>query len=408
MIADHFSTSLSAKDREIVMSVPPGGNWRDIPVSIESRRLDQIRITAAEGLGSRSTYYGRLQWHKPAYTISTYIGRPGNGCFIHPSADRLITIREAARIQSFPDSYCFYGTARQRQTQVGNAVPPILAYQLGKTFPPGRCVDVFCGAGGLSLGLEWAGFECVAAVDSDKAAIQTFEANRATPQTALLADLVDPTAYGPTLSAIRQRMGNLALDLLAGGPPCQGFSTAGKNLRNDPRNNLVWAFLRLVEDLSPKMVLMENVPAMAWKRGSSTLIELRKRFALLGYFTSTIIAHAEGYGVPQLRRRLFLIAVKDFRQAHWPLPDFAILQPYYRQYQPFGEQPPLPPFTVNDAISDLPASSAATLDDKTLYARNPASPYQRWARGQLTLTDMIPKSSLTSAIEPNLFQQSFL
>jgi DNA (cytosine-5)-methyltransferase 1 len=408
LITDHFSTSLSAKDREIVKSVPPGGNWRDIPDSIESRRLDQIRVTAAEGLGSRSTYYGRLQWHKPAYTISTYIGRPGNGCFIHPSADRLITIREAARIQSFPDSYDFYGTARQRQIQVGNAVPPILAYQLGKALPRGRFVDVFCGAGGLSLGLEWAGFECIAAVDSDKAAIQTFEANHVAVRTALLADLADPTTLETTLSAIRQRVGNLALDLLVGGPPCQGFSTAGKNLRHDPRNNLVWSFVRLAEDLLPNIVLMENVPALAWKRGASILIEVRKRFASLRYHTSTIIAHAEGYGVPQLRRRLFLIAVKDIQQAQWPVPGFTILPPYYKDHQPFGGRLVLPPFTVNDAISDLPASSTATLDERALYACDPVSQYQRWARGQLSLPDIIPELSLTSSIEPNLFQQSFL
>ena len=168
MIADHFSTSLSDMDLEIVRAVPPGGNWRQVPLSVRSRRLQQIRVSAAQGMGSRSTYYGRLQWERPAYTISTYFGRPGNGCFIHPSADRLITIREAARIQSFPDSYRFCGTARHRQTQVGNAVPPILAYQLGMMLPAGRCVDVFCGAGGLSLGLEWAGFDCVAGIDLDE------------------------------------------------------------------------------------------------------------------------------------------------------------------------------------------------------------------------------------------------
>lgn len=403
MVADHFATSLSTKDREIIASVPPGGNWRNIPTTVESRRLDQIRVTAAQGLGSRSTYYGRLQWHKPAYTISTYIGRPGNGCFIHPSADRLITIREAARIQSFPDAYCFRGTARQRQIQMGNAVPPILAYQLGRTFSPGRSVDVFCGAGGLSLGLEWAGFECVAAIDSNSAAIQTFNENRIGRATALLADLANPDAYEGILSEIRRRLADSTLDLLTGGPPCQGFSTAGKNLRQDPRNNLVWVFVRLVEDLSPAMVLMENVPALAWKRGSATLKEIVKRFALLGYHTSTIVAHAEGYGVPQLRRRLFLLATKHLEKARWPLPNFEILQPTYSQHQPIGRSPLPPPFTVKDAISDLPRGSTEALDDAVAYADDPTSPYQRWARGQLSLADIIPELSSMPATEPTLF-----
>jgi DNA (cytosine-5)-methyltransferase 1 len=163
-----------------------------------------------------------------------------------------------------------------------------------------------------------------------------------------------------------------------------------------------------VEDLLPNMVLMENVPALAWKRGSSILIEVRKRFASLGYHTSTIIAHAEGYGVPQLRRRLFLIAVKDIQQAQWPVPGFTILPPYYKDHQPFGGRLVLPPFTVSDAISDLPANSTATLDERALYACDPVSQYQGWARGQLSLPDIIPELSLTSSIEPNLFQQSFL
>lgn len=404
MVTDHFATSLSVKDLEIVAAVPPGGNWRHIPASVESRRLDQIRVTAAQGLGSRSTYYGRLQWHKPAYTINTYIGRPGNGCFIHPAADRLLTIREAARIQSFPDLYAFSGTARQRQTQVGNAVPPILAYQLGKTFSAGRYVDVFSGAGGLSLGLEWAGFECIAAVDSDAAAAKTFEANR-TKGTALVADLSDPVAYAGTISTIRQRLGRATLDLLAGGPPCQGFSTAGKNLREDPRNNLVWVFVRLVEDLSPRIVLMENVPALAWKRGLSTLTEIRKRFESLDYYTSMIIAHAEGYGVPQMRRRLFLLAVKDIRIARWPLPTFGILEPSYRQHQPFaGQSSDRPPFTVRDAIGDLSVSSTGALEDTAPYGEDASSPYQLWARGQRPLVDIIPESLFTAG----LFQQSLL
>ena len=105
MIYDHVSGCLSELDAEMVRAVPEGGNWRNLPENIHSARVRQIRQSAARGEGSRSTYYGRLQWDRPSYTVSTYFNRPGNGCFIHPSANRLITIREAARLQSFPDSY---------------------------------------------------------------------------------------------------------------------------------------------------------------------------------------------------------------------------------------------------------------------------------------------------------------
>src|SRR5665648_607474 len=98
MILDHVAGRLSELDREVVDAVPPGGNWRDLPSGFGSKRVDQIRESAARGEGSRSTYYGRLRWDRPAYTISTYFSRPGNGCFIHPESPRLITVREAARL----------------------------------------------------------------------------------------------------------------------------------------------------------------------------------------------------------------------------------------------------------------------------------------------------------------------
>jgi DNA (cytosine-5)-methyltransferase 1 len=390
-------------DLEIARAVPPGGNWRQVPSTVQSRRLEQIRVSAAEGQGSRSTYYGRLQWDRPAYTISTYFSRPGNGCFIHPSADRLITIREAARLQSFPDSYRFHGSARERQIQVGNAVPPLLAYQLGACFPRGRYVDIFCGAGGLSIGLEWAGFECVAAVDNSKSAIETFTANHNSDGLVIQADLADKTSFRKTVTDIVSRLSRSKLDLLVGGPPCQGFSTAGNNIADDPRNQLVWAFVSLVEKLTPRVVLMENVPALSWKRACGTLTRIRQRLEVLGYHSSMIVAHAEGYGVPQLRRRLFLMALKDPKIAKWPLPPFDILEPSYRQHQPKAVLSCLPPLTVRDAIGDLPLLPSSSLNELTNYSGRPTSEYQRWVRGEGTLSDIIPaKGNIPALPEPGL------
>ena len=99
--------------------------------------LTRIRHEAARGGGSRSTYYGRLRWDEPSYTIATYFNRPGNGCTIHPEADRMLTVREAARLQTFPDHVEFSGPARARHAQVGNAVPPLLAAQVARMFRPG-------------------------------------------------------------------------------------------------------------------------------------------------------------------------------------------------------------------------------------------------------------------------------
>ncbi len=83
---------------EMIRSVPQGGNWQDIPEKVveKSARLTQIRNS-----GGRTTYYGRLSNNLPSYTVNTYFNRPGNGTFVHPHHDRLISLREAARLQSF-------------------------------------------------------------------------------------------------------------------------------------------------------------------------------------------------------------------------------------------------------------------------------------------------------------------
>lgn len=175
-VLNHYSAPLSELDRRIVQSVPPGGNWRDVPEDVPSQRLDQIRASAGRGEGSRSTYYGRLRGDRPSYTISTYYHRPGNGCTIHPRTHRMLSDREAARLQTFPDRVVFHGPARARQAQIGNAVPPLLGAQLTAHLDPTLTVDLFSGAGGLSLGAELAGHRLVAAVDNDVHALSTLRA----------------------------------------------------------------------------------------------------------------------------------------------------------------------------------------------------------------------------------------
>lgn len=386
MIYDHVSGSLSELDAEIIRSVPEGGNWRNLPNTIKSARVRQIRQSAAKGEGSRSTYYGRLRWDRPCYTISTYFNRPGNGCFIHPSANRLITIREAARLQSFPDTYRFFGKGRTRYVQIGNAVPPLLAYHLGGVLDAGTVVDLFSGAGGLSLGLEWAGFDLLAAVDNDSAASQTFQENRSKNSLMLSADLSDPGELCSVVDEIRHRAARSGrIALVAGGPPCQGFSTAGHCRLNDPRNKLVFAFVKVVADLQPAQVLMENVASLIFRGRRKVLNEVCKALSALGYQTSLIVAHAEGYGVPQLRRRLFLLAVKE-SNPRWPKPFRKVLQPMMSKYQPLAENTqPEGPVTVRDAIADLPLETARSPEESIDYASGPHSKYQKWIRGDIKL-----------------------
>ncbi|MBE0526658.1 MAG: DNA cytosine methyltransferase, partial [Candidatus Thorarchaeota archaeon] len=125
---------------EVVINVSQGGNWTNLPDSTvaKSARLTQIKKS-----GGRTTYYGRLNNSMPSYTINTYFNRPGNGTFIHPEQNRLISMREAARLQSFPDNYRFFGSSSSKYKQIGNAVPPLLARSIGSMISRGVCIDLF-------------------------------------------------------------------------------------------------------------------------------------------------------------------------------------------------------------------------------------------------------------------------
>lgn len=383
-VHDHISGSISDLDRQIVAAVPPGGNWRSLPEDFPSKRVQQIRDGASKGGGSRSTYYGRLQWERPAYTINTYITRPGNGCFIHPKADRLITVREAARLQTFPDSVHFEGTIRSRCVQVGNAVPPLLAYHLGLAIPPGTAVDLFAGAGGLGFGLALAGHRLAMSTDINADACKTLSTWAEPGHEIVQADISDERDFADLVD--RTRLMTKDLDLVVGGAPCQGFSTAGACRIADPRNRLVLAFLRFVEQTRPARVLFENVPALRW-RGHQFLDELCDRLVEMGYETETAILHAEAYGVPQLRRRL-LVQASLAGAPRWPDRTHVMIEPAFPRDQP-GAPGHAPVRTVRDAIGDLPVATVDRPGGVCGYDSQPCGPLQRWLRGEMTIDEMV-------------------
>lgn len=123
IVTEHFIPRMSELDQFIISHVKPGGNYMDIPSEVNSSRIRRLQRD-----GGHTTCYGRLLPNAPAYTINTYFNRPNVGCNIHYSVNRLITVREALRLQSFPDSYVIISTSKQgRNLIVGNAVPPLLA-----------------------------------------------------------------------------------------------------------------------------------------------------------------------------------------------------------------------------------------------------------------------------------------
>ena len=134
-VTDHYVPSLSELDKYIIAHVKPGGNYMDIPQDVKSKRIRRLQQE-----GGHTTCYGRLNPNKPSYTINTNFNRPNVGCNIHYKEDRLITIREALRLQAFPDKYRIISTNKSGyNTITGNAVPPLLAKALAEALKEQIC-----------------------------------------------------------------------------------------------------------------------------------------------------------------------------------------------------------------------------------------------------------------------------
>jgi len=165
-----------------------------------------------------------------------------------------------------------------------------------------KAISLFSGAGGMDVGFKAAGFEIVAANEMDKHACDTFRANHA--ETVLLEGDID--LCGDELWKYR------GIDVVFGGPPCQGFSVAGKMDPDDPRSKLIFSFCSIVEKLQPKVFVMENVKALG---SLSKFVEVRtaliSRFQKAGYTVTINILNAKDFGVPQSRERVFFIGTKN-------------------------------------------------------------------------------------------------
>jgi DNA (cytosine-5)-methyltransferase 1 len=163
-------------------------------------------------------------------------------------------------------------------------------------------IDLFCGAGGFSVGLERAGFEVICAADSWNRAVGTYRRNFAHP--CLQVDLSKTNAQ---MLRSLAGAGDRAVDLVVGGPPCQGFSIQRIGVDHDIRNNLVVEFVRLVEELNPRMFLMENVPGLIGRRGRPLVESLLNRLSTFGYETDVRVINAADYGIPQVRKRVIVM-----------------------------------------------------------------------------------------------------
>lgn len=217
-----------------------------------------------------------------------------------------------------------------------------------------KAVDLFAGAGGLGLGLERSGISVVLANEIEKDFAKTYQANH-------------PDAE--VVCAPIQQIDNIILepgmaDIVAGGPPCQGFSTVGSKKQDDPRNNLFLEFLRVVERVQPRYVLFENVSGFKRLYNGTAHTALTKQLSGLGYSADTQILDAANYGVPQFRQRTIVFAWKrGVNPVAFPVATHGngktALQPW---------------LNLEDAISDLPELQPDESIEE--YASEPLNQYQ--------------------------------
>lgn len=329
--------------------------------------------------------YKRLHREEASLTMV-----PGNNAFpIHPTLNRSLTPREAARLQTFPDTHIFDGDRRRQCILVGNAVAPLMAEVLGKAILKylvdndslknksfknkaseessntnlenilpldsstklqikDGFIDLFSGAGGFTIGFTKSGWKPLLSVDINKNVSLTHKFNM--PSLPYLEGDLGNVEFRET---IFERFKNKEIALVVGGPPCQGFSIFGKrrfiNTKGykphiDPRNKLVYAFLETVKVINPRWFLMENVAGLANLDDGLFLKELVKEFQSLGYSNTEFqILNAADYGIPQLRKRLIIIGNRTGHIIPWPK------KKYFEKPKDWQK-----PFrTVGEVISDL-------------------------------------------------------
>ncbi len=178
-----------------------------------------------------------------------------------------------------------------------------------------KVVDLFCGAGGLSSGFRMAGFDVVLGIDHIPVFCETFEKN---DHKSVCGDISNIT-----IEQINDAVENKKIDIVVGGPPCQGFSMAGRRDTKDPRNSLFMEFVRIVDGLKPKFFVMENVPGiLTMKTAGGELVKdiILQEYKKIGYQVEVKKLHSADYGVPQKRKRVIFIGTNTDISIRFPEP----------------------------------------------------------------------------------------
>lgn len=341
-IFNHMPRKVGAEVKKRIEALKIGQKMQDLPQELWHESFHRYYFDP-ERKGGPNLRMIRLDPKKPSLTVTGYIFNK----FVHPYEDRFITVREAARLQGFPDTVKFHGSLTSTQQQVGNAVPvdlakavfssviKILAEHVDQDL---NAISLFSGAGGMDLGAEQAHYKelkintvlCLEIWDDACKTLKT----AVKPSTKIcnhdISQIDTPNKF------VSQILGSPLLpDLIYGGPPCQAFSQAGKQKgTKDDRGNLVFNFMSFIEAFLPKAFVMENVSNLKSIEKGSLLKKLIIDAENMGYNVEWGILNSADFGSAQIRKRLFLIGVKkEIGKPLLPLPTYSdqpdlILQPY--------------------------------------------------------------------------------
>lgn len=216
-------------------------------------------------------------------------------------------------------------------------------------------LDLFCGAGGLSYGFESAGFDILLGIDNDAKALETFELNHKGSKS-ICGDITQINYE----EHIKPLLNGKQIDVIIGGPPCQGMSLSGPRKFDDPRNKLYLSYIRLVKEIQPKAFVIENVPGLVGLFGGQIKDSIIEKFTDMGYHIEYKILCSADYGVPQSRKRVVFVGTRVGKF------DYPETNPNV--------------VTCSMALSDLPALEDELGEEVSEYALPPQNYYQQLMR----------------------------
>jgi DNA (cytosine-5)-methyltransferase 1 len=238
-------------------------------------------------------------------------------------------------------------------------------------------IDLFAGAGGLSFGFCASGFHAIYATDIDKDSCASFKLNHHDS----IVECADILTLVPSKLLDRLNLKHGQLDVLVGGPPCQGFSTYGKRDPGDPRNKLYKNYLDFLETFYPKVFIIENVVGILSMCDGTIINDILNSTRNLGYEVDLKTLDVSNYGIPQIRKRVFIIGNRLHKTIYFPTPT----NESNKGNDLFSTTSPI--LTVRDAISDLPefVFTPSEMEEEIEYIHKPTNDFQKYMRGNLKL-----------------------